>query len=149
MTLADLAGLVTIGVLVVVPRLHAPSATGSAPPVLAAMEPLATVLSGPAVPQPALGAGRAVLGPVVDTDWGSIQVQLTVDRGRVTSAHALRIPEIGGRQGERINARAIPVLDAETVRSQSARIDAVSGATISSNGYRASLQAAIDAAHLA
>jgi len=37
----------------------------------------------------------------------------------------------------------------ETLAAQSADIDTVSGATVTSNGYLESLQAALDAAHLA
>jgi uncharacterized protein with FMN-binding domain len=40
---------------------------------------------------------------------------------------------------------AVPKLIAETLEAQSADIDAVSGATITSDGYVESLQAAIDA----
>ncbi|WP_208614616.1 FMN-binding protein, partial [Streptomyces regalis] len=40
---------------------------------------------------------------------------------------------------------AVPKLIAETLEAQSADIDTVSGATITSDGYRESLQAAIDA----
>lgn len=148
-TWADAAGLVTLFGIYLLLRYHPtpdPVSTASPAPAQAA---LSTVLSGPSVPQPPTAAGQAVLGRVVATDFGSIQVQLTVAQGRVTSARAVRIPEVGGRQGERINTRAIPILDAETVKAQSARIDAVSGATVSSNGYQTSLQSAIDAAHLA
>lgn len=104
------------------------------------------VLSGPKVPQPPIGTGRTVLGKVVATDYGSVQVQLTVDKGRITSASAVRIPETGGRQGERINTRAVPLLDTAVVRAQSAKIDGITGATLTSTGYKASLQSALDAA---
>jgi uncharacterized protein with FMN-binding domain len=149
-TWADAAGLVTLFGVYLLLRYHpAPDPAPTASPAATAQAALSTVLSGPSVPQPPVAAGQAVLGRVVATDFGSLQVQLTVAQGRITSARAVRIPEVGGRQGERINTRAIPILDAETVRAQSARIDAVSGATISSNGYRTSLQSAVDAAHLA
>jgi uncharacterized protein with FMN-binding domain len=49
---------------------------------------------------------------------------------------------------QQINAYAIPQLNAEAVAAQSASIDAVSGATVTSDGYIESLQSAIDAAHL-
>lgn len=88
-----------------------------------------------------------VLGRVITTDYGDLQVQVTLQKGKIISARAVRIPEVGGRQGERINARALPILYAETTQTQSAHIDAVSGATISSGAYRQSLQSAIDAAH--
>ena len=146
-TWADAAGLVTlVGLIFLVRYQPAPPQKAAAEP--AAGTPISGVLSGPTVAQPALGTGRAVLGKVVATDWGQIQVQLTVDQGRVTSARAVRIPEVGGRTGEGINTRAIPLLDTRTVTAQSAKIDAVSGATVSSDGYRTSLQSAIDAAHL-
>jgi uncharacterized protein with FMN-binding domain len=56
-------------------------------------------------------------------------------------------PSGNGRDRE-INAYALPVLRQETLAAQSATIDAVSGATVTSEGYRESLQSALDAAHL-
>jgi uncharacterized protein with FMN-binding domain len=46
-----------------------------------------------------------------------------------------------------ISAAAAPQLRQEALRSQSASIDTVSGATYTSEGYRQSLQAALDQAH--
>jgi uncharacterized protein with FMN-binding domain len=43
-----------------------------------------------------------------------------------------------------INSTAIPKLNQETLRAQSADIDTVSGATYTSEGYRQSLQSALD-----
>ena len=40
------------------------------------------------------------------------------------------------------------MLKQETISAQSANIDTVSGATVTSDGYLQSLQAALDAAHL-
>jgi uncharacterized protein with FMN-binding domain len=48
----------------------------------------------------------------------------------------------------RINSQAVPILNQEAVQAQSAKIDTVSGATYTSEGYTQSLQSAIDAAHL-
>ena len=45
----------------------------------------------------------------------------------------------------RINQRAVPVINAEVLAGQSAGFDAVSGATVTSEGYRISLQAILDA----
>jgi uncharacterized protein with FMN-binding domain len=53
------------------------------------------------------------------------------------------------RRSQEINAFALPQLRAETLAAQSARIDAVSGATYTTEGYQASLQSALDAAHRA
>ena len=78
--------------------------------------------------------------------YGPVQVQVTVRGARIVSAHAIDYPQGGGRDQE-INSRAIPQLDQETLQTQSAQIDTVSGATFTSDGYRRSLQSALDAAH--
>jgi Uncharacterized protein conserved in bacteria len=79
--------------------------------------------------------------------YGPMQVQVTVRGGRITAAHAIVYPQGGGRD-QQINSQAIPMLDQETLQIQSAQIDTVSGATYTSDGYRRSLQSALDAAHL-
>lgn len=86
-------------------------------------------------------------GAVVQTRWGAVQVQITVAGGRITAVTTLRVPDGNGRDAE-INARAVPVLNQEAVSAQSAGIDMVSGATVTSQGYVSSLQSAIDKAHL-
>jgi uncharacterized protein with FMN-binding domain len=87
-----------------------------------------------------------VNGGVADTMYGPVQVQVTVRGGRITGAHAIVYPQGGGRD-QQINGQAVPQLDQETLQIQSARIDTVSGATYTSDGYRRSLQSALDAAH--
>lgn len=89
-----------------------------------------------------------VTGGVVDTQYGPVQVEVTVRGGRITAAHALQHPS-GDGQTDQINAYAVPQLDQETMAAQSAHIDTVSGATFTSEGYRQSLQSALDAAHQA
>jgi uncharacterized protein with FMN-binding domain len=86
-------------------------------------------------------------GTVAQTRWGPVQVRITVQNGRITDVQALQVPAGNARDRE-INNRAVPVLRRETLAAQSADIDAVSGATVTSEGYRQSLQAAIDNAHL-
>jgi uncharacterized protein with FMN-binding domain len=101
----------------------------------------------PRTPTPS-PASITVNGGVADTMYGAVQVQITVRGGRITSAHAIDYPQGGGRD-QQINSRAIPLLDQETLQLQSAQIDTVSGATYTSDGYRRSLQSALDAAHRA
>jgi uncharacterized protein with FMN-binding domain len=55
---------------------------------------------------------------------------------------------LSGTRDQEINAYAVPALDDEAVQAQSGSIDAVSGATVTSDGYIQSLQSAIDQAHL-
>ena len=54
----------------------------------------------------------------------------------------------GNGKDRQINARALPVLVQETLDAQSAKIDMVSGATVTSEGYIGSLQSALDEAGL-
>jgi uncharacterized protein with FMN-binding domain len=97
---------------------------------------------------PATGSGANVInGSSYGTRYGPVQVQITVSAGRITKATAIDYPQGSGRDQE-INRVAIPQLDAEVVQAQSAHLDAVSGATYTSEGYVGSLQAALDAAHL-
>ena len=93
-------------------------------------------------------AGTVVTGSVASTRWGPVQVQLTVSGGKITAARVVQQPD-GNRRDEEINASAVPTLVQETLDTQSAKIDMVSGATVTSEGYLQSLQSALDQAHLA
>lgn len=86
-------------------------------------------------------------GQSADTRWGPVQVQLTVQGGKITRSRAVQYPQ-GTNIDAQINGYALPVLDQEVVQKQSASIDTVSGATVTSDGYLQSLQSAIDQAHL-
>jgi uncharacterized protein with FMN-binding domain len=70
-----------------------------------------------------------------------------VQGGKVTASQAVQYPQNNGRDA-RINGFALPILNQEVVQQQSASIDTVSGATVTSDGYLQSLQSAIDQAHL-
>ena len=87
-----------------------------------------------------------VNGTVADTRWGPVQVQVKINNNKIIDVRTLRRPT-GNDRDERINTYAVPQLRAEVLAAQSARIDAVSGATVTSDGYIESLQAALDAAH--
>lgn len=105
------------------------------------------------VPVPAPAATQApssvtVNGAPADTNYGPVQVQITIRTHRIVAAHAIQYPQDTSRDRS-INDRAIPQLDQETLDTQSAQIDTVSGATYTSDGYRQSLQSALDAAHSA
>ena len=77
---------------------------------------------------------RTVDGPVVDTRYGAVQVEITVSVGKVTDVVALQLPD-GDRRSASISSRAEPVLRSEALAAQSASIDGVSGATYTSDGY--------------
>ncbi|MFE7037295.1 FMN-binding protein [Streptomyces sp. NPDC057621] len=92
------------------------------------------------------GAAQAktVTGKAVTTDYGPVQVRITVTGGKITKAEAVQQPK-GGRS-DQISGEAVPKLNAAAVAAGDADIDAVSGATYTSGGYKESLQSALDQA---
>jgi len=108
----------------------------------------ANTTNGTATAGGSSAAGTVVTGTVASTRWGPVQVQVAVSGGKITSVQVVQQPE-GNRRDEEINASAVPTLMQETLDAQSAKIDMVSGATVTSEGYLQSLQSALDQAHLA
>ncbi|MFF4348396.1 FMN-binding protein [Streptomyces sp. NPDC001530] len=90
---------------------------------------------------------QTVTGDVVKTQYGPVQVQLTLSGGKITKAEAVQAPK-GGTSDQK-TALAVPKLNQEALAAQSADIDAVSGATYTSGGYKQSLQSALDKAKAA
>ncbi|MEU7246165.1 FMN-binding protein [Streptomyces sparsogenes] len=93
------------------------------------------------------GGGRTVTGDAARTQYGPVQVSVTVSGGRITAATAVKTPDSGPRS-EQIAASSVPKLNQAALTAQSAKIDTVSGATYTSEGYRKSLQSALDRAGL-
>ncbi|RSM49323.1 FMN-binding domain-containing protein [Actinoplanes sp. ATCC 53533] len=91
--------------------------------------------------------GKTYTGSTVPTRWGDVQVAITVADGKITDV-AVPVYPSENHKDQEINAYALPILRQETLAAQSADIDTVSGATVTSDGYRESLQSALDAAHL-
>ena len=100
-----------------------------------------------AAPTPTPAAAKTVTGSVVETRWGPVQVQLSIAGGTISKVSVLQYPA-GNPRDEEINAYALPILTQETVDAQSAQIDMISGATVTSDGYVRSLQSALDQAGL-
>jgi uncharacterized protein with FMN-binding domain len=94
-----------------------------------------------------VSGGKTYTGSVAQTRWGPVQVSITVSGGKIADVAVPTYPDNNGRDVE-INAQALPILRQETLQKQSADIDAVSGATVTSDGYKESLQSALDAAKL-
>ena len=92
-------------------------------------------------------AAKTVTGPLVQTRWGPVQVKVTASGGKLTDVTVVQYPYYNPRDQE-INDYAIPVLVKEAIDAQSAEIDMVSGATVTSVGYLSSLQSALDEAGL-
>ncbi|MGI5229063.1 FMN-binding protein [Actinoallomurus sp. CA-142502] len=91
------------------------------------------------------GKTRTVTGDTVDTRWGPVQVQVTLNDGKITKVQAVQLPSDNPRDLE-INNFAVPQLEQEALSAQNSQIDMVSGATYTSQGYIQSLQSALDKA---
>lgn len=86
-------------------------------------------------------------GSVVQTRFGSVQVQITVQAGKITDVTALQLTD-AERRSVQISNEAAPLLRDEVLQAQSANVQTISGATVTSDAYLNSLQAALDAANL-
>lgn len=92
-------------------------------------------------------ADGVYLGTAEYTEWGDVQVEVTVTGGRIVGVTAVDYPQ--SRKSSDINNRALPLLEADAIELQGADVDIVSGATYTSRTYAESLQAALDAAAIA
>jgi uncharacterized protein with FMN-binding domain len=88
---------------------------------------------------------KTYTGTVAQTRWGPMQVQITVQGDKITKVTVLQQPN-GNNKDAEINGYALPILVQDTLSAQSAQIDMVSGATVTSDGYLTSLQSALDQA---
>ncbi|MFF1631624.1 FMN-binding protein [Streptomyces sp. NPDC058272] len=103
---------------------------------------------GSSASSPKTGTGtKTATGDTVQTRWGPVQVRVTLQNGKITDVTALAYPSDNPRDQE-INSYALPQLRREALAAQSAQIDSVSGATYTSDGYKQSLQSALDSAGL-
>lgn len=130
----------------------APSTTASSPPSTTTPTPTptagATTGTDSGSTSTSTGSGLTdgtYSGAAVNTRFGPVAVQITVSGGVVSDVQVPEYPS-GNSRDRQINQRAIPLLVSETLSAQSARIDMVSGATYTSDGYLQSLQSALDQA---
>jgi len=84
-------------------------------------------------------------GPVVQTQYGPMQVEIVIKGGKIESATTLQHPG-GDGTSDQINAQVVPILTKATVDYQSVKFGNVSRATISTESYKQSAQAALDKA---
>jgi uncharacterized protein with FMN-binding domain len=86
-------------------------------------------------------------GPAVSDPFGSVQTTVTVAQGKITNV-SITAP-MANSVSANINSQAVPYLRQETLTAQSASINSISGATLTSQAYVQSLQAALKSAGLA
>lgn len=86
-----------------------------------------------------------VKGPTVNMQWGPVRVTITIKGKKITNVSATAPKE--RERSAIINEQAIPMLKQEVLQVQSAKIDIISGATMTSDAYTLSLRKAIKKAH--
>src|SRR5262249_28278448 len=121
----------------------------AAPPgIVSAPLPSGSLAASASAGSAPAGSGQDVVanGTVAQTRWGPGQVQVRLASGKIADVTTLQVPN-GNSRDDEINSYAVPQLRQEVLDAQSAHIDTVSGATVTSDGYRTSLQAALDSAH--
>ena len=109
-----------------------------------AAPPKVSVVPGQAGNQARAGV-RVITGPAMPTMFGPVQVRVDLAGKHISDVQAIQLPG-DFALSRQISATAGPILRQEALKAQSARIDAVSGATYTSRGYQQSLQAALDRA---
>lgn len=81
-------------------------------------------------------------GPAADAYYGIIQIQALVQGGRLTALKVLKYPN-DRRTSININRQALPMLRDEAISAQSADVDIISGATLTSKAFIQSLGGAL------
>ena len=81
-------------------------------------------------------------GPQIDAYYGMVKVQATIQNGKIASVQFLEYPS-DRRTSQRINSIAMPWLQQEAIQAQSASVNLISGATLTSEAFVYSLDAAL------
>jgi uncharacterized protein with FMN-binding domain len=88
---------------------------------------------------------KVVKGAVEQSPYGPTQVEVGFDGKKIVEVKVLQNTD-DGSMSQQIDGNALPQLQKEALAAQSAKIDAVSGASYTSAGYIKSLQSALDEA---
>ncbi|PCR99088.1 FMN-binding protein [Lactococcus chungangensis CAU 28 = DSM 22330] len=81
-------------------------------------------------------------GASTQTEWGPVQVQITISSGKITNVDVLSYPDTE-KKSIQINENALPTYKEEALTAQSSNIDQISGATETYKGFTGSLQDSI------
>ena len=84
----------------------------------------------------------AFTGDPAEILWGIVQVKAVIQSGRIADVQFLQMPFDRARSVE-ITDLAKPVLEREAIKAQSAQVDVVTSATLTSFGFRDTLASAL------
>jgi uncharacterized protein with FMN-binding domain len=111
--------------------------------------PAATPAATTPVVSAAAGAYKdgTYTGSVADAYFGNLQVAAVISGGKITDVQFPVYPNHSGHTAQ-ISQTDLPILKQETIKSQNANVNIVSGATQTSQAYQQSLQVALAAAKI-
>ncbi|MGQ4429244.1 MULTISPECIES: FMN-binding protein [unclassified Streptomyces] len=121
------------------PSIGTTTSSASTPATVTTPTPTATSSASGSASTPSTSSKKVVQGTAINTSKGTVQVRVTFEGDKISTVSMLQQPN------HPQTTAAVPVLIEETLKAQSSKIDTVSGATITSDAYVQSLQAAIDA----
>jgi uncharacterized protein with FMN-binding domain len=132
---------------VILPTQTATAETRQGEPSATLVQPSSTI--PPTVPPASVSTSLykdgTYMGGVADAFYGQVQVQAVIQGGQIKDIQVLNFPQ-DRRTSQRINSVALPYLRSEVIQAQSANIDLISGATLTSQAYIESLQSALNSA---
>jgi uncharacterized protein with FMN-binding domain len=133
------ASALVVGALVLILSFRTPESSGLA---LVSLDPGASGSGSTTISTTYSGQ---VTGDAIGTPFGTVQVQVTLQNGRITDVQAIQFPNDNGHSYA-VSQYATPRLRSEVLAAQSARVDSISGATYTSYAYIQSAQSALDKA---
>lgn len=122
--------------------------TGAELPTLPAPTAVSTSIAPTAGILPTTRSGYkdgTYTGSSVYINWGYVQVQATIQGGKLSDVQVIQYPN-ERRTSVRINSSAVPELQQEAIQTQSANVEIITGATLTSEGFQQSLQSALNQA---
>lgn len=149
----SLLGATAVGFVGVLTLHNAPS---QSVPVSKVTSPTSGTTTSTSTQQPSTGTptttipianiNGSALGQLENYSYGQLAVDVTITNGRITglAVKSLQTLESYSLQLEQY---AVPILKNEVLQAQSIRINAVSGATYTSEAYAYSIQSALDSLH--
>jgi uncharacterized protein with FMN-binding domain len=112
----------------------------------AASTVITTTAPAPSSSSSSRAGGQTVTSDAISTRYGNVQLRVTISGGKITNVQPVQLPSNDPKSSD-ISSFAVPQLQQSALSKQSANVDAVSGATYTSDGYKTALQSALDKAH--
>jgi uncharacterized protein with FMN-binding domain len=136
--------VVTVAAVVLVAsfKTHGSHRLATVSPVVRHSTPAPTPAATATAGKPAAPKTVRVRGDAIPTQFGDVQVAITMRGGRLTDVQALHLP-FDHPRSQFISTQAEPLLRQEALQAQSAQIDVLSGATYISDAYAQSLATAL------